>query len=294
MEAGPPKSSTFIKRTIVAVIGVPIVFAIVWFGTPWFTIFGVIWGVIAAYEFYGIIKRSKGLSPLTYFGLAWVALFIISPHDYILPLPENILLSVPFLLVTAILVPLIIMLFRQRKENAFFDWAWTVAGIIYIGFLLRYFVALRLADGGRDWVFLAMLCTFASDIFAYLIGRSFGRHKLAPYVSPNKTWEGAVAGVVGSIIVSLIMVGVFHVPEIRGSSISYWQAILLGIGISVIGQLGDLVKSLFKRNMIVKDSSNLIPGHGGFLDRMDSLAFAGVLVYYAYYFWAFWAIPLLK
>ncbi len=286
IETGYSKSSMFKKRTIVVIIGVPVVIAFIWFGTPWFTIFGAIWGVMAAYEFYGIVKHSKGLSPLTFFGLTWVALLIVSPDDHIPSSLQSSYLSAPFLLVAATLLPLIILLFRPGKENAFADWAWTVASILYIGFLLRYFIALRAMVDGRDWVFLAMLCTFASDISAYLGGRSLGRHKLAPYISPNKTWEGAVSGVLGSMIIALIMVGIFQVPEFKGVAISYWQAVVLGIAISVIGQLGDLVKSLFKRNMTVKDSSHLIPGHGGFLDRMDSMAFAAVLVYFSYYFWS--------
>jgi phosphatidate cytidylyltransferase len=97
---------------------------------------------------------------------------------------------------------------------------------------------------------------------------------MAPYISPNKTWEGAVGGLAGAIIVSAIVALLFKLP------IGYIEAIALGILISVFGQLGDLVKSLFKRNMTVKDSGNVIPGHGGFLDRIDSVAFAGVIVYY--------------
>jgi phosphatidate cytidylyltransferase len=179
------------------------------------------------------------------------------------------------LLATAVIIPLIILLVRKGKENAFANWAWTVAGIFYIGWLLSYYVSLRsLGDYGMGWVFLALLCTFASDISAYLIGRTLGRHKMAPYISPNKTWEGAVGGLAGSIILSAAVVFVFKLP------LGYLEAIFLGVLISVFGQLGDLVKSLFKRNMTVKDSGNVLPGHGGFLDRVDSLAFAGVIVYY--------------
>ena len=170
--------------------------------------------------------------------------------------------------------PLILLLWRKGKENAFANWAWTLGGILYIGWLMSYYVALEKLDGGHGgWIFLALFCTFSSDTSAYLLGRVIGRHKMAPYVSPNKTWEGAVSGVAGAVVASLLVVFFFHLP------LNSWQAALLGILISIFGQMGDLVKSLFKRNMQVKDSGSVLPGHGGFMDRMDSLAFAGVLVY---------------
>lgn len=283
MEAGKAKNSAFRKRTIISLIGVPIVAALVWLGTPWLTMFAVVWGVLAANEFYVIVGRSKGLAPLTYFGLIWVALFIISPHQPVFPPWLSVFFNIPFLLVTAVILPLVILLGRSGKENAFANWTWTVGGILYIGFLMRYFIELREVDSGMGWVFLAILCTFASDICAYLSGRAFGRRKMAPYISPNKTWEGAAGGVLGAVVVSIAVVKLLGIA-INGEPLGYGYAVVLGILISAIGQAGDMVKSLFKRNMMVKDSGQAIPGHGGFLDRMDSMAFAGVGVYYFYYF----------
>jgi phosphatidate cytidylyltransferase len=263
------------KRIISSVIAIPIVVALVWFDTPlpWFTVLVAVWGMGGAYEFLSLVKRSKGISPLIPFGLLWVLLLIISPHFDHIPHLSRISPS-SFLITTAVVIPLLILLWRKGKEQAFAAWGWTVAGILYIGWLMSNFVILRNLEDGRGWVFLAVLCTFASDSSAYFAGRALGKHKLAPYISPKKSWEGCVAGVAGAIITCAIVVYLFHLP------VSYWQAILLGLLISVLGQLGDLVKSLFKRNMEVKDSGNVLPGHGGFLDRMDSLAFAGVTVYY--------------
>jgi phosphatidate cytidylyltransferase len=264
----------FKLRTISTIIALPIVAILVWLGTPWMTLLAVAWGMGSVFEFYGLVSKAKGLAPLTYFGMLWVALFILSPNFVNISQIRD-LQPVSILLATAIIIPLIVLLVRKGKENAFANWAWTIAGILYIGWLLSYYVALRdLVDYGRGWVFMALLCTFASDISAYLVGRSLGRHKMAPYISPNKTWEGAVGGLAGAIIVSAIVALLFKLP------IGYIEAIALGILISVFGQLGDLVKSLFKRNMTVKDSGNVLPGHGGFLDRIDSVAFAGVIVYY--------------
>ena len=176
------------------------------------------------------------------------------------------------------ILPLIWLLLRSQKETAFTSWAWTIAGILYVGWLLSYLVALRGLDAGREWVFLALFTTFGSDTAAFFVGRALGRHRLALHISPGKTWEGAVGGVLGAIIVSLVLV----IP--LGLPLSYGQAILLGLIVSIFGQLGDLVESLLKRNMGVKESGRLIPGHGGVLDRMDSLVLAGIVVYY-YVIW---------
>lgn len=143
-------------------------------------------------------------------------------------------------------------------------------------------------DEGRNLVFLTLFATFASDTAAFFTGRALGRHKLAPDVSPGKTWEGAIAGGIGAILMSLFftlptfftLTNPFRLP------ISWWQAIVLGLLVSVFGQLGDLAESLFKRNMGVKDSGNLLPGHGGLLDRVDSIVFASVVAYY----YAIWLI----
>jgi phosphatidate cytidylyltransferase len=263
------------RRIITSAIMIPIVAAMVWFDQPipWFTLLAAGWGAGAVHEFYGIVKHSRGLSPLTYFGMLWVVLFIVSHYFDQIPNPVN--LDPRYLLLTiAIILPLVILLWRRGKENAFANWAWTVAGILYIGWLLSFYVELRSLADGRGWVFLAILTTFASDTGAYFTGRAIGRHKLAPYISPKKTWEGVVGGVLGAIVASVVLSFLLSLPLL------WWGAIIAGILISVIGQLGDLVKSLFKRNMAIKDSGNVLPGHGGLIDRMDSLAFAGVLVYY--------------
>jgi phosphatidate cytidylyltransferase len=259
------------KRVITGLWGIPLLIAAVWFDKPlpWFTVLVAIWGLLAVFEFYKLVAGT-GAQPLTYFGLVWTLLFILSPHfsyDF----------TVPLLLTSAVVLSLIWLLFRRQKEGAFIGWAWTIAGILYLGWLLSHFVALRGLDDGRNWVFLALATNFASDTAAFFTGRALGRHHLAPSISPGKTWEGTIAGVLGAIIVSLLFT--LLIP------ISYGQAIALGLLVSIFGQLGDLVESLFKRNIGVKDSGRLLPGHGGFLDRIDSVVFAGVVVYY-YVIWA--------
>ncbi len=281
------------KRVITALWGIPLLIIIIWFGEPWFTILVAIWGLLAAFEFYRMVAASK-VSPLTYFGLVWTLFFILSRDSNLLSLLEphfNLNLLTPLLLTSAVILPLIWLLLRRQKEGAFIGWAWTIGGILYIGWLLSYLVALRggyhplliTETAGRNWVFLALFTTFASDTAAFFVGRALGKHRLAPRISPGKTWEGAIAGVFGAIILSLFFTlpKLFTIPNpLYLQNFSYWQAILLGLLVSVFGQLGDLVESLLKRNMGVKESGKLIPGHGGFLDRIDSVVFAGVVVYY--------------
>lgn len=261
------------QRVITGLWGIPLLVAAVWFAypLPWFTVLVAVWGLLAAYEFYKIVGAKA--PPLLWLGLIWTALFITVPHC-------TYAHATPVLLTSAIVFSLIWLLARPRKEGAFLGWAWTIAGIIYIGWLLSHLVALRGLEDGRNWVFLALLANFGSDTAAYFAGRALGRHKLAPSISPGKTWEGTIAGLLGAVVISLL----FTLSWPLGLPISYGAAIILGLLISVFGQLGDLVESLLKRNMGVKDSGRLLPGHGGALDRIDSVVFAGVVVYY-YVIW---------
>ncbi len=267
------------KRVITALWGIPLVVAAVWFGTPlpWFVILAAVMGMLAIFEFYRITGVFKSI-PLAVFGMVWTLLFIIRPYY-----PDQLQLHI--LLVSAVTLSLIMLVFLPKKEGLFSSWAWMLGGMLYVGWLLSYLVALRLGpgtaafpDAGRDFVLLALFATFGSDTAAYFIGKAVGKHKLAPQISPGKTWEGAIAGVIGGIIISLLFT--FNSPW--QLPLNWWQAILLGIAISVFGQLGDLAESLLKRNCEVKDSGGLMPGHGGILDRMDSVLFAGVVVYLWY------------
>ena len=274
------RSDMLKRRVITALWGIPLLIAAVWFDQPlpWLTVLVAIWGLLAAFEFYKMVAGTK-VPPLTYFGLIWTLLFILSRDSELLSIIEphfETALLTPLLLTSAVVLSLIRLLVRPPKQEAFVGWIWTLAGILYLGWMLSHLVAIRGLDDGRDWVFLALLATFASDTAAYFVGRAWGTSKLAPRISPGKTWEGAIAGLIGAIIVSLLFT--LTLP------LELWQAILLGFLISSFGQIGDLVESLFKRNMGVKDSSQLLPGHGGFLDRIDSVVFAGVVVYY-YVIW---------
>ena len=273
------------ERTLTSIWYVALFVVIVWFGGgPGFTALIATFGVLAAFEFYRMLARVK-LAPLTYFGLIWIAFFIISRNAELLSLLETRFspdLLMPLLLTSAVVVSLIGFLVRRQKEGASSSWAWTIAGIVYIGWLLGHLVALRSLAFGKNWVFLVLFVTWVSDTAAFLIGRRFGRHKLAPNISPSKTWEGTIGGITSAILISFL----FFTPTVFQLPLAPWSAILLATFASIMGQVGDLVESLFKRNLGVKDSGNLMAGHGGVLDRIDSLIFAGTVVYY----YAIWLV----
>ena len=155
---------------------------------------------------------------------------------------------------------------------------WGLCAAVLGGLLALWF---ELAGRGAPWVFLALFATFASDTFAYTAGRLFGRHKLAPAISPGKTVEGAIGALVATTLAVPLLCAALGLPL-------DWRAFALGPVLSVVAQAGDLAESYLKRVVGVKDSGALLPGHGGLLDRIDALVFAGPLVYY----WSVWVSPL--
>jgi len=149
-----------------------------------------------------------------------------------------------------------------------------VTGLIYIPFLLGHLIMIRGWDQGMTWTFLLMAVIIAGDTAAYYIGRAFGRHKLALSISPGKTVEGAVGGLVANLLTGVLFKK-YYFPEFGWS---YWIALIMIMG--GLGQAGDLVESMLKRSVGLKDSGTIFPGHGGLLDRIDALLFAAPGLYY--------------
>ena len=179
------------------------------------------------------------------------------------------------LLTGAVLLFSLLFLFRLPEITEVHNrLGWIILGLVYLPFLLGHLVLLRMLPQGQEWIFLTLIAIMSGDSFAYFIGRSLGKNKLYPVVSPNKTIEGALGGLFGSILAVLIVRYTF-LP-----TIGIFSAILIGLVLGVMGQLGDLFESLLKRACQVKDSGTMIPGHGGILDRLDSLLFAFPIVYY--------------
>lgn len=150
-------------------------------------------------------------------------------------------------------------------------------GLLYLPFLLAHFILMHKLEGGRALILFTLVVVYFGDTTAFYVGRSFGRKKLAPEISPGKTVEGGL-GAVGGSLAGALFFKFFFFPQL-----SIAHALVLAAGVGIIGQLGDLCESLLKRSAQVKDSGTLIPGHGGLLDRIDSVLFAGPFVYY--YVW---------
>lgn len=161
--------------------------------------------------------------------------------------------------------------FRQVRTV---DTATTVFGAIYVGFTLAHFVLVRQLDSGTELALATILSVWANDSFAYLVGSRFGKHKMAPRISPNKSWEGFIAGTVFTITVWIA------VKFVADTGLSFAALTLTGVCVSFAAVIGDLAESRLKREANVKDSGTLMPGHGGFLDRFDSLILVSVVAYY--------------
>jgi phosphatidate cytidylyltransferase len=264
-------------RVISAIILLPIVLLLAYLGgIPWLMAI-LVAGIIAWLEMTRLLQRDT----LTYYpwlGFVFIPLLIAAAYvrsARLLPL-SGILAGgadLPlFLLVTLIIVSLTQALF-DRHDHPTTNWALTVSGIAYLGLLLSTFVTLRERPNGLWWVLLAFSLTWIIDAAAYFVGRSFGKHKWWPRLSPNKTWEGLIAGSVAGIIAAPLL-GMWWLR------LSPWWGLLLGVLAVIAAPLGDLAVSLFKRMANTKDSGNLIPGHGGILDRLDSLLFIFPVVTY--------------
>ncbi len=151
---------------------------------------------------------------------------------------------------------------------------WVILGLVYLPFLLGHLMLLRMLPDGKQWIFLTLITIMSCDTFAYFVGRKIGKRKLYSAVSPNKSIEGGIAGLAGSVF------GVLFVKYTFFPTIGIFDGILVGLTLGFAGQLGDLFESLLKRACQVKDSGTIIPGHGGMLDRLDSLLFAFPIIYY--------------
>jgi len=154
----------------------------------------------------------------------------------------------------------------------------SLLGILYVGFLLSYISLIRNLPNGKAWAMFLIITVWAGDIFAFSGGTLFGRHKLYPKISPKKSYEGLIGGIVGSIMLAMAFMFLF-LPQLDP-----WVCVLLAIGIGFFGQIGDFSESMLKRSAQVKDSGVLIPGHGGMLDRIDSFLFSSPFLYYSLFY----------
>jgi len=262
-----------IKRVLSSIVLIPILYVIVWKLPPvYFTGLVAVAAGIGQYEFYRMAK-SRGIRPLTALGIA-LGVLILTAIDFYQPLFRGGN-GGAFLVAFCLLLITVVRLFSARPaEGAIEDISATLLGIFYVAMLFGFQVALRAGDHGRQWLIFMYLVIWASDTGAYYIGTSLGKHKLYPKISPKKSVEGLIGGMFAAAGAALLCRAWF-LP-----AVGVWEAAVLGLVLAVAGTLGDFVESLFKRSVGVKDSGNLIPGHGGMLDRMDSMLFAAPVLYY--------------
>jgi phosphatidate cytidylyltransferase len=254
------------SRILVAVVGLPVVLALVYAGGWWLFTLVAIGAVLALHE-YALMARS--LRPVTLAAYAGALLSLLGAEL------GGLEWTVAGFL-TTLLLAFILHWVGQTRQSATVAIASTVLGAGWIGLCLAHLILLRDIPGnGRLATFAVLLAVWAGDVGAFFAGRLIGRHKLAPALSPGKTWEGFIFGTIATVFVTFVAL-----YEDRDHFLSIGQSILLGFVLSIVGPLGDLFESGLKRDMQVKDSGRLLGGHGGVLDRLDAPLFAFVAAYY--------------
>jgi phosphatidate cytidylyltransferase len=250
-------------RLLTALVGIPLLIVLIGWGDPWL--------------FHGVFLLITFGALHEYFAMGFPG----HPRDQIIGIAfglgvSSIVLFPQLTTGQLILAPLLVLMFsiyifmHGQLEERLARLAWSLLGSLYLGYLLPHWSSLFRLPHGRAWVFFVLVVIMAGDISAYFVGRRFGTKKLAPDISPGKTVEGAVGYVLGSVLAGYLM-GIS-----LAMGLSWIELVILSALLSVLGQLGDLFESWIKRAFAVKDSGTLLPGHGGLLDRLDSLIFPAV------------------
>jgi phosphatidate cytidylyltransferase len=253
-----------VSRVLVALVGLPVVLVIVWAGGWWLFALAGVAAVLALHE-YALMIRS--LRPVILAAYAGALLSLLGAHL------GGLEWTVAGFLSTMVLAFLLHWIATTR-QSATVAIASTVLGAGWVGLCLAHLLLLRgIPSNGELATFTVLLAVWAGDIGAFFAGRLAGRHKLAPALSPGKTWEGFLFGTAATIFVAFVAL-------YKQDYLSIWQSVVLGAVIAIAAPLGDLFESALKRDMQVKDSGRLLAAHGGVLDRIDSLLFAAVASYY--------------
>lgn len=261
-------------RILIAVIFIPFILYISYFGGIPFLSFICLLILLGLTEFSSILKL-KHFSLLQTFLVLLGLMLGVSAYFF----GERFL---PLILLFGIVIPGAFQLVKHKFDKAIENLSSFVFGLIWVALFFSFLILIRELprEIGLEyhtagfWVIFLFLCSWLSDILSYFVGAPFGKHKILPEVSPNKSWEGAIGGITGAVLGAALSKSLFL------KEIPFIHLLVLSILVSVFGQLGDFVESSFKRQAGLKDSSSLIPGHGGILDRFDSLLFSAPLFYF--------------
>lgn len=284
--------SNLTQRVLFALAAIPVVLGAVWLG-DW-ALAGVlaIASALAAWEFYRIAEK-LGTRPMARAGVVIASLFPLAIHARYLGLPVDAVVSTTAATVLVLALFSAVIFTRGVSGRPVESVSLTVFGIVYTGAMLSFAYALRYHQyaigraAGTALLALALALVWISDTAAYFVGKAIGKRKLIPSVSPGKTVAGAVGAIITCAVASWALVRFLLVPYAQ-LGLGPVHAVIFGIAISVATQLGDLAESLIKREAGVKDSSHIIPGHGGVLDRIDGMLFALPV---AYWLLSAWVIP---
>jgi phosphatidate cytidylyltransferase len=258
------------NRLIVANIIIPAIALLIILGGLPYTIAITAALAVAAWEFCNIFQKGG------YFPSRWVLIggvILLTLRSYLPPVGSELLVS--FLILLAMTIHVID--YEKGIKQAAVGFCITLAGIFYLGWLGGYLVALRNLSDGLWWAMLVFPAVWLADLGAYLIGSRFGKHLMTPLVSPRKTWEGYAAGVLFGGLGTALVASLWH---IRVDHITFIEGLVIGLAVGILTPLGDVGESMLKRQFDLKDSSNILPGHGGALDRLDSWIWSGVIGYY--------------
>ena len=274
------------KRILTATVLILAVFGLIFFGNLWMmTLFSVIVAELAAYEYLKLAAvgaeahDARLRIPIWWMALGTALAFVVTLPNFPVEAQLPVLSALTLALFTW-------NGFRSPLAQVLPNTAEGIFGLIWIAYPLTLIPLLWKKEDGPALVVFLMVCVWAGDIAALYIGRAFGKHKLAPRLSPGKTWEGSIASIIGSVLAAALVIWIGNFLTARGNLVLHitepvWQTLLLAAILNIAAQLGDLLESAIKRGAGVKDSGTMLPGHGGILDRIDALLLAAPILWFA-------------
>jgi len=264
------------QRLLVLIPLIPAAVAIILIGEwPYMLAATLIMGT-AGWEYWRMFARG-GYKPSAFILIVGPAVFSITRYFFGFQYADLLIAVFLFFALAIHLVE-----FEQGCQTSAIDFGISLGGLFYIGWLGAYFISIRALPDGQWWLLLVLPSIWIVDGGAYLIGRHYGRHKLSRHASPNKSWEGYAGGILFALLFCPILALLWQTKAV---DITPLKGLVIGGIVSLVGFLGDLGESMFKRHFNVKDSSNLIPGHGGVFDRIDSWLWAVPIGYYLIQLW---------